>query len=80
MWVGRRMKKNKMLLLSFSQLCGEADEMESGKTSVSVLGLHWAFTGPSLSHAVITLSYDDHQDQRLKHTGPVVYYISVGTF
>lgn len=36
--------------------------------------------GPTLSNAVITLSYDDHQDQRNKHTEPPVHYISVMTF
>lgn len=34
---------------------------------------------PTLSNAIITLSHNDHQDQRHKHTVALVYYKSVVT-
>lgn len=39
-----------------------------------------ASSRPTLGNTVITLSSEDHQDHRNKHTAALVYYISVVTF
>lgn len=62
-----------MIVFSLLEVCGMAAEAKPWQNLCDC-------SRPTLSNAVITLSYDDHQDQRNKHTVPPLYYIRVVTF